>query len=514
MKALDDKLSALLDAAPDPMIIVDPRGKIVFASSLVEGAFGYVPSELIGSPIEMLIPERLRESHVRHRRDYFDRPVVRRMGSGLELRGRRKDGTEFPVEISLGPFRGNDETFVWSIIRDSTVHELLAQKSAFAESLLRTVPTIIVLLDSNGRILQINSYMERLSGYRQDEVVGKDWFTTFLPEEDRAAIRDLFGRVMHTGVNPGHVNRIVTRDGTLRQVEWHAETLTDGSGRVTLLNVGHDITERIVFEEALRRADEALREADSRKNDFLAMLAHELRNPLNTMSHALELTHVVNIPERILEYRDTMERQVTQLTRLVDDLLDVSRITRGTFQLAPQRIELNEVVRQAVEDVQSLIDRAGHSLSVVVPEEPIVVHADPARMSQVLTNVLSNAAKYTPAGGQIALTVEATPEGVHIRVKDNGIGIPSDKLEAIFEMFEQLRFAPRGGNDGQGIGLGLARLLIEMHGGTIGASSAGLQQGSEFIIWIPTYAETDSPDARSVARPSEPEQSAGEHELI
>lgn len=487
MNSLKDVLSGLLDAAPEPMVIIDRAGNIVVTNSCIESTFGYSPSELVGLPVETLMPERYRASHAQHRHNYFQRPVIRPMGTDMELNGRRKDGTEFPVEISLGPFKSEDGPFVWAVIRDSTPHKLLAQEKSFSDSLLETVPAIIVLLDSEGRITRINSYMEQLSGYLNHEVAGKDWFTTFLPDEDQAQIRDLFGEVMRTDVNVGHVNPIVTRSGVLRQIEWHARTLTDERGRVTLLNVGHDITERMAYEEGLRRAANALREAEHRKDEFLAMLGHELRNPLGAVSNALELADVLSGTDAVLKNRDLMQRQVKQLTQLVDDLRDISLLTRGVLRISQQRVDLNDIVRSAANDMQWLIDKAGHSLSLAIPQEPMMVYVDPARMTQVLGNLISNAAKYTPSGGQIDLGVEPTPGGARVSVKDNGVGIPPEKLESIFDMFAQLNLAGHD-SEGQGIGLSLARTFIEMHGGTITAYSAGAEQGSEFVIWIPTYA--------------------------
>ena len=319
MNSLKDVLSGLLDAAPDAMVIVDRAGSIVVTNSCIESTFGYSPGELVGLPVETLMPERYRASHEQHRHNYFQRPVVRPMGTDMELIGRRKDGTEFPVEISLGPFESEEGRFVWAVIRDSTPHKLLEQEKSFSDSLLETVPAIIVLLDSEGRITRINQYMEQLSGYLNHEVAGKDWFTTFLPDEDQAQIRDLFGEVMRTGVNAGHVNPIVTGSGVLRQIEWLSRTLTDERGRVTLLNVGHDITERMAYEEGLQRAANALREAERRKDEFLAMLGHELRNPLDAVSNALELEDVLSDTDAVLKNRNLMQRQVKQLTQLVDD---------------------------------------------------------------------------------------------------------------------------------------------------------------------------------------------------
>lgn len=489
MKLLDGKTSALLDAAPDPMVIVDHQGDIVFANACIETTFGYTLAELLGSPVETLIPERYRASHRRHRRRYAQRPVIRPMGQAPELYGLRKDGTEFPVEISLGPFESDAGPCVWSAIRDSTIHKLLAQAKKFSDGMFQSVPAIILLLKPDGRITRINSYMEQLSGYRNHEVVGKDWFTTFLPDQDQVQLRELFDEVLLTGENQGHVNPIVTRAGALRQVEWHARILTDEHGCVTLLNVGHDVTERIAYEDALRKADEALREADRRKDEFLAMVSHELRTPLGAISNALELSGMLSDKDAIQKNQALMRRQVQKLTRLVDDLLDISRVKRGAVRIRQQTLDLRDIVRGAINDMQLLIDERAHSLSLSIPHDPVMVFVDPARMNQVLINLLGNAAKYTLPQGQIDVAMEETAAGARISVKDNGLGIPPDKLETVFEMFARVNDDGQGGH---GIGLGLAKTFVEMQGGTINAYSAGEQRGSEFVIRIPAPAATDS----------------------
>ncbi len=357
------------------------------------------------------------------------------------------------------------------------------QQSSFQDRLLETVPAIILLLNPEGRIVRINTSMERLSGYLEGEVAGKDWFTTFVPEGGQAQGRERFGEAMGIGGSSRHVGPMVTRAGALRQMEWHGRTLTDERGRVTLLCVGHDITEGVAREEGLRRDHDALRESGRRKDEFLAMLGHELRNPLGVISIGLELAGVLTDMDAVLRNRDVMGRQVKQLTRLVDDLLDVSRSTRGTLWISRQRVDLNDIVRGAVDDMRVLGDAERHDLSLAMPQRPVMVFVDPVRMTQVMVNLLGNAAKYTPPGGRIDVAVEPAPEGVRVRVKDNGVGIPPDKLEAVFEMFA--RVDPHN-HQGHGIGLSLSRAFIEMHGGTITAHSAGRRQGSEFVIRIPT----------------------------
>jgi signal transduction histidine kinase len=250
------------------------------------------------------------------------------------------------------------------------------------------------------------------------------------------------------------------------------------------------VTERT---EALTRAhasaqesEERLRETDRRKDEFLAMLAHELRNPLAPLSNAVEILSIANSPDPRLEMASGLiGRQVKQLTRLVDDLLDVSRISRGKLELRRQRIVLEDVVRAAVETCDPTIRARNQALTVVLPPRPVMLDADPTRLTQSLMNLLNNSAKYTEPGGHIAL--EAVPDGdqIVISVTDDGIGIPTDMLTRVFEIFVQLDQRLERTQGGLGVGLALVKNIVEMHGGTVGAASDGLGCGSQFCVRLP-----------------------------
>ena len=234
------------------------------------------------------------------------------------------------------------------------------------------------------------------------------------------------------------------------------------------------------------RVEQALKEADRHKDEFLAMLAHELRNPLAPILNAVQLMRRNPLGDPQLVWsRDVIERQLAQLTRLVDDLLDVSRITRGKINLAREPVEIGGLVARAVETVQPLIVERGHQFTIDVPNEPIRVYGDPLRLTQALGNVLTNAAKYTERAGRISLIARPSGDVVEIRVRDTGIGIPSAHLPMIFDMFTQLRNDTGRSQSGLGIGLALVRKLLEMHGGTVTASSEGDGLGSEVLIRLP-----------------------------
>lgn len=235
-----------------------------------------------------------------------------------------------------------------------------------------------------------------------------------------------------------------------------------------------------------RKIEDELRLADRRKDEFLATLAHELRNPLAPIRNSLHILRVAG-PDScgVTQIYEMMERQVDLLIRLVDDLMEVSRITRGKIELRKEPIELSAVIRTAVETSRPMIDHAYHQLAIVIPPEPLTLEADPVRLAQVISNLLNNAAKYTENHGQIWLSVRRDETNVIISVKDNGVGISSEVLPRVFDLFAQGDQAYSRAQGGLGIGLTLARTLIQLHGGQLDARSDGIGRGSEFVIRLP-----------------------------
>ena len=261
--------------------------------------------------------------------------------------------------------------------------------------------------------------------------------------------------------------------------------------------VFRDITER-------RRAEQSLKDADRRKDEFLATLAHELRNPLAPVRNAVELlSQAGDDPSVREEARRMMQRQLGHMVRLIDDLMDMSRVTSGKLHLRKQRVELATAVQSAVEETRPLIEAAAHQLTVNLPPEPVSLDADPTRLAQIFSNLLSNAAKYTDNGGHIWLVAERRDGDVSVSVRDTGIGIRPEQLPHLFEMFSQLTPALERSQGGLGIGLALVRGLVELHGGTIEAGSAGPGRGSEFILRLPVVEVCSMPRIR------EPEDTDG-----
>ncbi|HQU43031.1 MAG TPA: ATP-binding protein, partial [Pirellulales bacterium] len=267
------------------------------------------------------------------------------------------------------------------------------------------------------------------------------------------------------------------------------------------LAVAEDLAHRAAVAIENAQLYQALKEDDRRKNEFLALLGHELRNPLAPISNSLQLLKLSGVDAAIsARARDMMERQVEHLVRLVDDLLDVSRIMRGRVELRRESVTLDAVVARAVETSQPLLDAEGHRLTVSIGAERLLVHGDLVRLAQIVSNLLNNAAKYTPRGGKIQLTVARENEMAVVRVRDTGIGIALEALPRLFDMFYQAERTTNGRQGGLGIGLSLVRGLAELHGGSAEASSAGLGTGSEFVVRLPLLSPQEvGPRPRAAA---------------
>lgn len=325
-----------------------------------------------------------------------------------------------------------------------------------------------------------------------DAAVTIETFYDRLHPDDREATRQAIERSI-AGQTPYNVDyrTVDPVTGAANWVRAIGRTFYAADGTPTRFDgVTLDVTEQRQAEASLRESEGQLRDADRRKDEFLATLAHELRNPLAPIRNGLQVMKVVGVDGVIEQARSMMERQLTQLIRLVDDLLDVSRVTSGKLDLRRERIELASVIESAVETSRPLFEQAGHALAVVMPEEPVFLDGDPTRLSQIVSNLLNNSAKYTPRGGNVELTVSREHSVAVVLVKDDGIGIPPAMLGKVFEMFTQVDRALEKTTGGLGIGLSLVKGLVEMHGGSIEARSEGQGQGSQFIVRLPIDVES------------------------
>jgi PAS domain S-box-containing protein len=353
----------------------------------------------------------------------------------------------------------------------------------------------IFTTDAGRRVTSWNTGSVRVMGWTEAEIVGQSADVIFTPEDREKG-------------DPEKEARKAVAEGRAMNKRWHMRK--DGSrfwGDGFMFPLRDDAGHMRGFVKIFRdrtadlRAEEARREADRRKDEFLAMLAHELRNPLAAIGNASQLSLQPGAdPETIDWTKGVIARQVKNLSHMIDDLLDISRINRGKVQLKKEPVHVGPVIARAVEAVSHLIDEKRHELKVSVATGPMRVNADPTRLEQIVTNLITNAAKYTDPGGSISVTAYPERGRVAIKVKDNGIGLPPEMLTEIFELFSQVDKSLDRGRGGLGIGLTVVKRLVEMHGGSVRASSEGLGKGSEFAVEIPLLESTELRDGGGNAR--------------
>ena len=380
---------------------------------------------------------------------------------------------------------------------------------------------ILILNAATGAVEDANPFMTELLGYTHDQFVGKHLWEIGLfsdLEQNKAAFLEL----QEKGYIRYEDLPLQDKNGVHRQVEFVSNVYDVGDQKAIQCNI-RDITERKRAEQHLayfsaivnasqeaiqcnirditerRRMERQLQEQAKQlanearlKDEFLAMLAHELRNPLAPICNGIDVLRIVPPNgEQAKQVLDMMEEQASNLVRLIDDLLDVSRVTLGEMELKRQRVALPKIITNAIQTAEPLIQAKGHELTVMQARERLYAHADPARLTQVVANLLNNAAKYTPKGGKISLGTERIGDEVAIRVRDNGMGITADVMPSVFGMFVQADSSLHRSQGGLGIGLTLVRSLVELHGGTVEATSDGLGKGCEFTVRLPILRASD-----------------------
>jgi len=416
-----------------------------------------------------------------------------------ESRFRRADG-EYRWHVSRGvPMRDEADQIVLWVGACTDIDDIKLVELALADSEIRyrrlfeaAKDGILILDTESGRITDANPFMGELLGYSHEHFLGKElWEIGLL--SDKAA-NEVAMQTLHDNgyVRYEHLP-LETNQGLRVEVEVVANAYREDHHKVIQCNI-RDITERSQLEKQMQEQAEALADLHRRKDEFLAMLSHELRNPLAPISNAVQLLSLQKHEDQLQhQARTIIERQVGQLTRLIVDLLEVSRITTGRIHLQLERVGLNGVVERGIETTRPLMDQNHHELTVSISSQPIWVYADPARLEQVVVNLLTNAAKYTAAGGTIEISVQREAEEAVLRVRDSGVGIAPELLPHIFDLFTQADRSLDRSEGGLGIGLCLVQRLVEMHDGRVEVSST-MGQGSEFVVHLPIMtAPTLSP---------------------
>jgi PAS domain S-box-containing protein len=409
------------------------------------------------------------------------------------------DGSERVADVTIQPIKDDRGGIlflapIWNDITDRKRAE--ADRETFVR-VLENSTDFIGMCDLQGVPFFVNRAGLQMVGLEDLEQARRTPVADFFfPEDQPGIVNEFFPSVLERGHGEVEVRFRHFKTGQALWMSYKVLTLPDENGRpVALATVSQNVTGRKQMEDNLRRLAADLSEADRRKNEFLAMLAHELRNPLAPIRNAVQSLRLgTRGAETVHTAAEMLERQVAQMVRLVDDLLDMSRITRGKIELRRETTELAPIVHQAVESARILCKALDHELTVRVPPHPIYLDTDPARLTQVLGNLLNNACKFTDRGGHVRLTAEEDGGQVVIRVKDDGIGIAPEQLPRLFEMFTQVDTSLERSRDGLGIGLTLVKTLVEMQGGTVEAHSEGLGRGSEFVIRLPILAAAPPPE--------------------
>ena len=485
-------LFVTLSSIGDAVITTDSEERITFLNPVAETLTGWTMSEAEGLPLEDVIRIINEES-----REPVENPSVRafREGRTFELPGHclliARDLTERPVDESTSPIT-NDQGAVAGlvlVVRDITERRkserALGKALVYADDIIATLREPFLVLDGDLRVKTANRAF--YDSFRVTKQETENCFVYQLGngQWDIPGLRNLLDDVLsrNQSVNDFEVEHAFPALGRKTMLLNARPFPPDSKHPELILLAVEDVS-------ALRERADELAEISRNKDEFLATLAHELRNPLAPICSAIQYLGMEGANKSDAgSARDVIERQMTVLVRLVEDLLDASRISRNQLEIRRERVELATVVESALESSRPLIRQCGHELSLSLPPAPIHLQADPIRLAQAFLNLLNNAAKYTPRGGHIWFTAALQGSTVVVSVRDNGIGIAEDMLTRIFDMFAQVDRSLEQSHGGLGIGLALVRRLVEMHDGTIEVRSTGIDQGSEFVVRLPALIE-------------------------
>jgi PAS domain S-box-containing protein len=485
-------LRVTLASIGDAVITTDVGGRITYLNGVAESLTGWTLQTAAGQPLDAVFRIVNEET-----RQPVENPATRALRDGVVVGLANhtvlllKQGGERPIDDSAAPIKDDDGNVSGCVLifRDVTAERRAAQEKARRLSAARLLAAIVESSDDaiiskslDGIIQSWNAGAERLFGHPAAAAVGRHISLVIPP--DRIAEEDDFIASLKAGRRIEHfVTERVRGDGQRIWVSLTISPIKDDEGKVVgASKIVRDVTRQ-------REAEALLAEADRRKTEFLAMLAHELRNPLAPISNAVRAMRLAAgdgaAPRPMF---DMLERQVGQMVRLVDDLLDMSRISRGKIELRKQDVELGPVVDQAIEATRALYGNLNQTLAITMPARPVYLAGDPARLAQMIGNLLNNACKFTDHDGHISLTVAQEGEQAVLRVRDDGIGIAAEQMPILFEMFQQADTSLERKQGGLGIGLTLVKTLVQMHGGMVTARSEGLGRGSEFEVRLPTLS--------------------------
>ena len=484
-------LNRVIDFFPNSVVATNDQGIIQIVNHRTQSIFGYDSDEMIGQPVEMLLPERLRADHVLRRQKYAENPQPRAMEQLDDLYGLRSNGEEFPVEVGLNSINTEKGLLILASINDITVRQATQRELARREQELRLVingvPMLVAYIDVNRVYRYVNNYYCEKLGLSLEDVRGKR-VQCIVGDEAYAHKRQHLDRVFAGESVTAELKRHFPSDSPDHEtwIQAHYVPDRDEHGQVRGCFVAmSDITE---LKELVAEKEWQVEQRDL----FMATLSHELRNPLGAVRSGLRLLQSSDDnTEQQRKILAAIDRQTSQMTALLDDLLDVARVTKGKIELQRAPTCLADIVRESVESVMPSFEKRNQTVTVELKDPSVWVDGDAVRLRQIVNNLLTNACRYSPQGESICVSVSRTPASGGsipmgaIRVKDRGIGIPREMQERVFEPFAQLRRTHDEASEGLGLGLSLSRRLAELHGGTVSVFSEGEGRGSEFTIHVP-----------------------------
>lgn len=495
-----ERFRNLLKFAPDSMVIVDQAGRILQVNGLVQQLLGYEPGELVGQALEVLLPDRFRARHIEHRGAYLNDPRPRAMGANLALFARRKDGTEIPVEISLSPVEDSEGSFTIAAIRDITERRRMQDSLRASEERLRLLVEsvreyAIYMLDPDGHVRTWNAGAERIHGFSATQIVGKH-FSIFYPQADATAGRPQ--RELAAAVRNGQYREEGWRlraDGTPFQADVTVTPLVDPDGTLRgFAKVTRDITER-------KQADEAREQASRAREEILSLLSHDLQNSVNALSLNTQLLLRIaptNEPEsRMQRYGHIIGSTAETLNRLVRDLVDIHHIELGRLRIDARPEPVVPLVHDAVETLRAVADERSVRLFTRLDDAADSAVCDRARIIQVLHNLVGNAIKFVPVGGEVVVETDRHVSDVRFVVEDNGPGIDAEDVPHVFDRYWQ---APSNHiRRGSGLGLFIVKTIVEAHAGTAWVQSAP-GAGARFFFTLPSPGVDSLPSAATPPR--------------
>lgn len=493
-KKVGEQFRALLDAAPDAMVIVDSEARITLVNEQTEQVFGYKREALIGKNVTVLMPERFRNNHAQHTERFFKQPNVRPMGLGLELYGRRIDGAEFPIEISLSPIETEHGHQAIAAIRDISDRKKASERF---RALLETAPDSMVIVNRNGNIIIVNQQAEQMFGYKREEMVGKN-VAMLMPARYRQA---------HSGHTLSYFEKPnvrpmgrdlelfgIRKDGVEFPIEISLSPIETEDG-VNATAAIRDITDRRNAERKMKRYLEKIEQSNRDLEQFANVASHDLREPLRkirTFCDRLNAKYRQAMNEDGHQYIDRMIDSADRMSLLMENLLIYSRLSSSHNPY--EQVDLGQVLADVLSDLETIVDESG---AVIEIGDMPVIEGDAHQMRRLMQNLLSNALKFRREGVRPEIRISSCPsrwventagdweDFVDITIEDNGIGVPAEYRQKIFDMFQRLH--SRTEYSGTGVGLAIVERIVNQHGGRVNVEGAAAGSGARFTVTLPVW---------------------------